>query len=500
MNPFKADGGLSYEAGYYFSSWPLVKKDKWEATKKEPTSGSIYTTTYNSGSVENSASWGPYKLTNYQAGTTYTLERNTNWYGYNMDRYNLQYQTDRIVVRQIKEYQTALESFLLGQISAIGIDATVADQYRGSSQAYFTQTDQTFSLHLQSNPSALTKEKGNALLKYDEFRKALAISIDRDNYAQTLTTSSVKALGLMNEEYYYDVENGGVYRNTTQGKEALLKAYGATKGDDGKWTVGTTPFDDLDAAVDALTGYNPALASELITSAYNKAVAAGDIDAGGSVTLRFGGVENNANFQRRLNFIQKAFSDVAVGTPLEGKIKVEFYQFSEATWSDEFKRGDYDLCQSAWYQANFNPYYFIGCYVEDANRYAKGWDPNTVHATVDIKGGNGFEAHPALELSIQQWYDCVNGAAGAPYDFKSYPVEDKLNILAAIESAVLESYYVFPIYSNASAALMSYKCDYITYEKNTFMGYGGIQYMSYNFDDTEWAAFCSEHGELNYKY
>lgn len=501
MTPFKADGGLSYEAGYYFSGWPLVKKDLWESTKKSPVAGSsIYTTTYNSGSVANAASWGPYKLTNYQAGTTYTLERNDNWYGYKMSRFDDQYQTDRIVVRQIKEYQTALESFLLGEISAIGIDSTVSNQYRGSSQAYFSQTDQTFSLHLQSKTEALTKEKGNALLKYDEFRMALALSIDRDNYAQTLTTSSVKALGLMNEEYYYDVENGGVYRNSTQGKEALLKAYGATKGADGKWTVGVTKFEDIDSAVDALTGYNPALASQLMTEAYNKALANRDIDAGGTVTLTFGGVEENANFTRRLNYIQNAFSQVAVGTPLEGKINVKFYQFSEATWSDEFENGDYDLCQSAWYQANFNPYYFIGCYVQDNNRFATGWDPNSVHATLDIAGGDGLPSYAGLELTIQQWYDCVNGAAGAPYNFKVYPVDDKLNILAAIESAVLESYYVFPIYSAATAALMSYKCDYITYEKNTFMGFGGIQYLSYNFDDTEWEAFCKEHGTLNYKY
>ncbi len=503
MNPFKEGSKveLNYEAGYYFSGWPLVKKDLWEATKKAPVTGSsLYTTTYNSGSVANSASWGPYKLTNYQAGTTFTLERNENWYGYNMSRYDDQYQTDRIVCRQIAEYQTALQSFLLGELSSIGIDSTVANTYRGSSQAYFTQTDQTFSLHLQSNKEALTKERGDALLKYDKFRKALALSIDRDNYAQTLTTSSVKALGLMNEEYYYDVENGGVYRNTVQGKEALLKAYGATKGDDGKWTVGTTKFDDLDSAVEALTGYNPTLASQLITEAYNEALANGDIDANGKVTLTYGSTENDARTQRTINYIQEAFSKVAVGTPLEGKIEVKFYQFSEATWSDEFRNGDYDLCNSAWYQANFNPYYFIGAYVEDNNRYATGWDPSSVHATLDIKGGNGLPSYKGLDLSIQEWHDSVNGAAGAPYNFKLYPVEDKLTILAAIESAVLESYYVFPLFSNASASIMSYKCDYITYEKNTFMAYGGIQYMSYNFDDTEWAEFCKEHGELNYKY
>jgi hypothetical protein len=52
------------------------------------------------------------------------------------------------------------------------------------------------------------------------------------------------------------------------------------------------------------------------------------------------------------------------------------------------------------------------------------------------------------------------------------------------------------------ASLISYKTDYITYEYNTFMGYGGTQYMTYNYTDAEWTAWVaanSENGELNYK-
>ena len=51
-----------------------------------------------------------------------------------------------------------------------------------------------------------------------------------------------------------------------------------------------------------------------------------------------------------------------------------------------------------------------------------------------------------------------------------------------------------------SASLLSYKVDYITYEYNTFMGYGGLKYMSYNFTDEEWSAeVANAGGELDYK-
>lgn len=63
LNPLDAEGNLTYEAGYYFSGWPLVKKDLWERCEdqsKTPYANSYCTT------QEKSASWGPYKLTNYQ--------------------------------------------------------------------------------------------------------------------------------------------------------------------------------------------------------------------------------------------------------------------------------------------------------------------------------------------------------------------------------------------------------------------------------------------------
>ena len=46
----------------------------------------------------------------------------------------------------------------------------------------------------------------------------------------------------------------------------------------------------------------------------------------------------------------------------------------------------------------------------------------------------------------------------------------------------------------------SYKVDYTTYEYNTFMGYGGIRYMSYNYDNYEWAKVVKKNkGQLDYK-
>lgn len=502
LTPIDEDGNLTYEAAYYFSGLPLVKKDLWE--RLEDSSSVPYKNTYNSGSVENSASWGPYKLTNFQAGTTYTLGRNEKWFGYSLDLFKGEYQTDAIEVRQIPEWNTAWQVFQQGGLTAIGIDVTIADEYRNSPNAYFTPSSGVSSLYLQCNEAALTKEKGNALLKYKDFRNAFSLAINRDDYCQRLTTSSLPYLGLYNDLIYYDVANGGVYRFTEPAREALLKTYGATKNDDGKWVINGTTYDDAEEALDTITGYNPTLAKELLTKAYNEALAAGDIDEGGSVKLTYGSSEDNENTQRVVKFYNEALQELAKGTPLEGKVSVELYLFNSATWIDDFrKNGMYDIANAYISGGAWNPYYSLQIYVDDAQRLTLGWDTKSTEEkdliTLTIPGDGADCKEVTASLSIYDWFASLNGIGGT-YDFSAYPTDSRLIITAAVESAVLESYTTIPIFSIYSASLMTKRCDYITYDYNTFMSYGGIQYMTYDYDDTEWQQYVDEQGgTIDYK-
>ncbi len=128
----KEDNTLSYMAAYSFSSLPLVKKDLYESLKKAPQAGStLWTTTYNT-SVETSASWGPYKLTNFQSGKQFVLERNDNWYGYNLPENKNQYNVTRLETECIPEQNTQWTKFFAGEIDSIGIDSVQKDAYRHS--------------------------------------------------------------------------------------------------------------------------------------------------------------------------------------------------------------------------------------------------------------------------------------------------------------------------------------------------------------------------------
>ena len=134
--------------------------------------------------------------------------------------------------------------------------------------------------------------------------------------------------------------------------------------------------------------------------------------------------------------------------------------------------------------------------------YSKAWDTSSVMLEFTMKGVGENGADITDTMSLLDWYNCLNGASGAKYDFSANALEQsqRLQLIAALEKEVLKVYYSVPLYNNFSASLISFKCEYTTYEYNTFMGYGGLKYMTYNFTDEEWVVAVAEQGgELDYK-
>ena len=491
----KENGDLSYQAAYNMASLPLVKKDLYESCKIEPSEATtLWTTNYHT-SVATTASWGPYMLTSFQAGKQYTLERNENWYGYALPENEGLYQTDKIVCDTVKEWATAWQMFQAGQIDGIGIDVTIADDYKGSSRAYFTPSDYVGSLQLQSNKEALKarEEEGinKTLFTYQDFRKALSLAINRADYATKCTTSHLAGFGLFNSMHYYDVENGGVYRNSDEAKKVLCEVY----------AVDYTKFANLDEAVKSITGYNVEEARKLVTKAYQEALAAGDIKATDKFKVTFGTAEVTEVFTRRVKFIVDAWTELFKGTPLEGRLEYEEKGFSDA-WANDFRAGAYDVTLGGWTGAAWDPGWFLTAYLSDQYRYAKGWDPTATDYEFTMKGVGENGADVTASMNLIEWYDCLNGNDGAAHDWSANALDhsQRLQLIAFLEQKVLETYYTLPITYEFGASLLSYKVDYITYEYNTFMSYGGIKYMTYNFNDAQWEAEVAKYdGVLDYK-
>ena len=492
----KEDGSLDYKAAYNMSSLPLVHKATYEANKVAPAEGSdLWTSKYNS-SVETTMSWGPYKLTSFQTGMQFTLDRNPNWYGYSMEANAGLYQTDKIVYDVVKDWNSAWLLFQAGKIDGIGIDVSIADEYKNSDQAFFTPSDFVGSLQLQSSVAALKSRESEginkSILGYTDFRKALSLSIDRADYNAKCTTASKAGFGLFNSMHYYDVANGGVFRNTDEAKKVLCDIY----------AVDYTKYDSLDDAVNAITGYNLTEARALLTKAYNEALAAGDIKDTDKVVLTFGTGAVNDVVTRRFEYIKAAWANLAVGTPLEGRIELEIKDFS-TKWANDFRAGAYDVCMGGWTGAAWDPGYFLLAYLSPDYMYSSAWNTSSVLMTFTMVGVKGEDGKDITEtMSLLDWYGCLNGSSDAKYNWSSGKLDEslRLQLIAALEKEVLKVYYTVPLQNEFSASLISYQIDYVTYDYNTFMGYGGVKYMTYNYDDAAWAAeVAKQGGQLNYK-
>ena len=499
---------LTYHAFYEFSSLPLVHKATYEANKVAPAvEGGLWTSTYNS-SLESTMSWGPYKLTQFQAGKFYVLERNDLWYGYTANLYPGQYVTNRIECETITSYETAFLKFLSGDLTGIGIDVAKAPTYKNSERAYYTPDDFVGSMQLQSDKAALKgrEEEGinKTLLSYKDFRKAISLSFDRLTYTQTCTTASLPGFGIFNSMHYYDVANGKVYRNTDTAKQVLCDVYGVDVDD----------YVSLNAAYNAITGYDLAQARELLEAAYEAALEAGDIKATDKVVLTYGSSADTESVRRNYNFIKASLENLAVGTVLEGRLTCEFDSSFGSKWANDFRAGAYDICQGGWTGAAWDPGYFLMAYLSPDYMYSSAWATDTHDVTITVPGvklvdgkyvvtndaADSFTATmPAYGNLAQEgevntnWYQLLN------VEFRQGELDDdfRLVMIAALEQVILGEYYTVPISYSFGASLISYQVDYITYEYNTFNGYGGIQYMTYKYNDKAWAEYL-KNNELDY--
>ena len=519
------DGTLSYEAAYSLQSLPLVKESLYESCKQEPQQGAtLWTTNYNT-SLETSASWGPYKLTQFQAGNSYTLSRNDNWYGYDLEDNANQYNVTEISCSRVAEPNTQWMMFLSGQIDEIGLDVNHKEQYRNSKYTLYAPGSGSFGINIYSNLDVLNGNgRNNSILAITEFRKAMSLGLDRDDFNATCYTSHKTLLGIMGPSYYYDIanaqslEDGGVYRNTKYAKEALLRTYGFTENENGTWTSGvgdnTVTYRDYESAYEAITGYDINQARELVDEAYDILISNPDTynyDPNEPITFIYGTSEDNENTRRSYDYICDYLDNLVKGTKLEGKIKVDFDASFDASWADDFKAGSYEIAVGTGFSGGaFDPEGFLQCYVDpDAGlMYSTWWDTDeemltfTMPTDPELSDEENEELGLGKELtmSVYNWYCCLNGLASSygqeyTYNWASGFVSEevRLELLAKLEEVVLSKYYTIMTTSEYSATVYGAKFTNASTEYNVFMAFGGMRYLIANYTDSEWAEFVASH-------
>ena len=464
--PFTSD----YMIHYIFTSNFLVKEDLYEANKKD-TAG-LVKTTYGT-SVDTYASYGPYKLTEWQQDKVITIEKNDKWYGYSNKDFEGQYQTTKVVYNVIDEHATALQLFLQGKLDEVALTADDLDKYATSDYVMYTPESYTFKVSFNTEPESIkareTDGVNKSIITYPEFRKAFSLSIDRKEFCQKVRPACTPVYGLINDIYVYNPDTFDTYRSTQQAKDVLCEVYDAENEDD-------------------ITGYNAEEAAKLYDEAYDKAVAAGDLKETDKIVLDIGVQTVSDTIQKSINFLQDAVTNATNGTKLEGKVTIQAKQVDDPY--STMSTGAIDCMFSAWGGSEMDPYMITQCYC-DPTYYTDceyGFDSNKqFSATIDGK---------EYTKSYYDWYTSLISG-----EWAQAPSDTRLQVLAAIEGALLTEYNGVPIWSNNSAALTSMRIKYITdeYSSAYMETYGGMRFLTYDMNDDEWEKFCSEHNnQLEY--
>ena len=514
-------GNLSYQAAYYMSSLPLVKKDVYEANIVAPADGAtLYTSTYNS-DLASTASWGPYKLAEFEAGSHYKLVKNENWYGWNMNTNKNQYNVTSIYCEKVEEFNTKWMGFLAGTYDDASLETENIADYKDSKYVTYSPSTGTFGMQLYSNLSVLkNSENNNGILAIQEFRQALNLSLNRADVVEKIWPgTATPCFGLINSEYYYDIENSakledsGVYRNTTQAMEGILRAYGYTENN-GLWSIGELTDMPLEDAYETLTGYNPALAKEKLNAAIEILTADAEYygyDASKKITLVYGASSDTAKQRQRAEYLQNLVNELATGTALEGKIEIKFDASAESDWANAFRNGDTQIGFGYGFTGNaFNPFDIMGAFVDpdDNLNYHTYWDTGAVDLTITLPAGDYEGAGQTLTMSVQNWFYCLNGLATEKNQVNKYnwdagyaPAEARLTILAALEEVALKESRSVMLIGDYSGSFLSAKFSYCDQNYNTFMGFGGLKYMVVNYTDAEWTQFVTDNGnDLSTEY
>ena len=485
------------------STW-LVHPATYEASMKEE--GGLTITKYGT-SKETSMSYGPYMMESFQDAKQVVFVQNPNWYGwqkdadgnlvsytnYKVDGKNVQrYQTTKIVI-DVYTADVAYQKFLKGELMDYAPTPEELVEYTLSDR--LTRVDETYTMSFFFNTDldvlkALDEgaNENSVVLSNYNFRKAFSLAFNRADFV-TVTEGYTPEYSLMNKLYHYDIYNDPTssYRASAPAMQAICNLYGVEYGED-------KIYKTLEEAYKSITGYNLEEAKKLMKTACEELVAANLYTAGAPITIQIGWKKGamEAPDNAQVAKVQEYLNAAIAGSGF-GAVTIEGIGNLEDRYGD-VPAGKLAIGYGAWGGAAFYPFRNMQVYC-DTVQY-KGqinetgcWDPATTELKLTV---NGVED----TMTWEEWSRSMIGTG----KYASADNETKLKITAAMEEEFLKFYYRIPLCGTTVCSLLSYKADYYTWDYNIMYGFGGLELLTYNYTDAEWADYvASQGGTLNYK-
>lgn len=497
--------------GFYLNynltgNFGLVKTDLYDKCESIDENG-LYSNTYGT-SKETYMGFGPYKLETFQLDKQLVFTKNNNWYGHSDPAREGQYQTTKVVIDKYDNDDTAFTAFLQGKLDAKGLDVDHIADYTSSSRIYYTDGASTWFIAMNPNEDAFVEweaknpGKDKSILGMKEFRMAISFSLNRQEFINALDPMGSIGLALFNNMICSDPENGTMYRTEEAAKDTILEFWGVSQDDIGAGKL----YPTKDEAIASITGYNLEGAKELFNQAYDKAVAEGKYNGTDTIEICIGTPNSTAKFYSNgYNFLVDNYTEAVKGTKLEGKLTFTNDDTLGDGFGDALRANTVDMLFGVgWNGSALNPYGLIGAYTQPDYQYDPSWDTSKAMMEFEVNG-------VLYKASILDWTSAIEGDSvkimnvetGESIDYvcgtaqvKADPAKqtERILLLAALERAVLNNYDMIPTHNQASASLLGYQVEYGTQEYVYGLGRGGIQYMTYNYTDVEWAEYLEKQG------
>ena len=460
--------------------------------------------------VKGYMSYGPYKLTKYESGKSFTIDKNEKWYGYTDGKHEGQFQMDTVYTRIMTDHNTIVQEFLNGRLDDLSLNRSDMKKYGNSNRLTSTYESYTQKISFNSDRSKLAARQTEAgtnktILANYNFRKGLSLAMDRNSFASNTTAGSKGFTGLLNDLYLTDVEAGEMYRSTDIGKSVYNSVYGELGGNpySQDYTTSSLSEDSCGYNIDQATYYVAQGIKEELSDSKD-----GHLKEGDTITIEFRVYDNTAETTvNMVNFINESFKKVVEfanaklieeGTIKSGgEIKITVDSEKDEDYYNTAKSGGYDMIFSTWGGAAINPIGLMQVYCdatfESCCEYGFKGKQDKTNLWIDLDKDGEVDAGENKTFH-SWWTEASNITENDEYHSeKWYETHNKLvTILAGLEVGILNRYEAIPLVARATASLNSFKIENGSTNYINLVGYGGIRHMTFNYDDAEWNAFVKQ--------
>ena len=425
-------------------------------------------TTNNYGSIENPlVSYGPFTLeNNYDATNTFTFTRNETYFA------AWDYSIAKINGPIIIDQTAIINEFKAGNLDVAGVGGEFWEEFRNHANLYVSPSNSFYRLAISIDRSNGSSGKVTPIMKYADFRQALYLATDREEFANEVQPPSQGALGFLSNIHQVSEWASQAYASSATFRQQLEE-------------LGLEPESG---------GFNSTKAKALFEQAYADAVAAGDYADGEKVVVEYSYYDAGSN-TRIANWVKAQYEEV-FGTE---KFELKLNPLSNDELSAQRAAGDFDLVftgmSGATFQATFGMgYIFSPTFSTFLVGKGHGIPEKEVTADIfnlfDIIDGKAEADRTASEKAFHEALDdgtftgtfdelfelfSNTGELATDYDGQE---EDLTNITAALERALLEQMIAVPLFSSTSAAVYSDNVVRLAHAYHLFLGWGGLTYTN----------------------